>query len=38
MRCSSCGETYERETLERLGHLEYLLAWLDERVEELWRS
>jgi hypothetical protein len=35
LRCSACGEAFERETLERLGHLEYLLTWLDERAEML---
>jgi hypothetical protein len=35
LRCSSCGEAFDRETLEKLGHLEYLLGWLDERAEEL---
>jgi hypothetical protein len=35
LRCSACGEAFERETLERLGHLEYLLAWLDDRAEKL---
>jgi hypothetical protein len=35
LRCSACGEAYESKVLEKLGHLEYLLSWLDERVEAL---
>jgi hypothetical protein len=35
LRCSACGEAFDRKTLERLGHLEYLLAWLEERAEKL---
>ena len=35
LRCSACGEAFKREAIERLTHLEYLLAWLDERAEKL---
>ncbi len=30
-KCSSCGETYDRSALETLEHLDYVLAWLDQR-------
>jgi hypothetical protein len=30
-KCSSCGEAYDRTSLETLEHLDYVLAWLDER-------
>jgi len=30
--CANCGLTYERDSAETLSHLEYLLAWLDERA------
>lgn len=29
VECSQCGAAFERDTVERLGHLEYLLSWLD---------
>ena len=35
LKCSACGEAYERTTLETLQHVEYLLAWLNERAETL---
>jgi len=28
LKCSSCGEVYERESLETLHHLEYILSWI----------
>jgi hypothetical protein len=28
LKCSACGETFERAALEQLGHLDYLLHWL----------
>jgi hypothetical protein len=31
LRCGDCGETYDRDTLERFQHLGYLLDWLDEQ-------
>jgi len=35
LKCPTCGEAYERDALETLQHIEYLLAWLDERAEAL---
>jgi len=35
LKCSACGHVYDRDPLETLQHLEYLLAWLDERAEAL---
>ena len=35
LKCSACGEAYDRHTLETLQYLEYLLAWLDERADTL---
>jgi len=32
-KCSACGEAYDRASLETLEHLEYLLAWLDDRQQ-----
>jgi hypothetical protein len=29
VKCSHCGEAYERGLLEELGHLEYLQKWVD---------
>ncbi|MBI3241861.1 MAG: hypothetical protein HYZ49_06150 [Chloroflexi bacterium] len=34
-KCSSCGETYDRSALEKLEHLDYVLAWLDEQAKDL---
>ena len=31
LRCHACGEIYDRRALERLQHLDYLLAWLEAR-------
>ena len=38
LRCSSCGEVYDRLDFERLQHLEYLLAWLGERSSVIGKS
>jgi hypothetical protein len=35
LKCSACGEAYDRATLETFQHLEYLLAWLDEQAPTL---
>ncbi len=35
LKCSSCGEMYDRATLEKFQHLEFLRAWLDDHVVEL---
>jgi hypothetical protein len=35
LKCSSCGQSYDRATLETLQYLQYTLAWLDERAEVL---
>ncbi len=35
LKCRSCGQSYERATLETLQHLQYTLAWLDERAAVL---
>jgi hypothetical protein len=35
LQCSACGEAYERDVLETLQHLEYLLTWLHERTDTL---
>jgi hypothetical protein len=35
LKCTSCGEAYNRESLETLEHLKYLIAWLDERITSL---
>ena len=35
LKCSTCGEAYERDTLETFQHLEYLLVWLNERAHTL---
>jgi hypothetical protein len=35
LKCSACGEAYDRSALETLQHVEYLLTWLEERVETL---
>jgi len=32
-KCSSCGEAYDRAALETLEHLNYVLAWLDQREQ-----
>jgi hypothetical protein len=29
LKCGSCGEVFDREGLETLQHIEYLLSWLD---------
>ncbi|MEE8389635.1 MAG: hypothetical protein V3S14_02415, partial [Anaerolineae bacterium] len=35
LKCSACDEAYDRNTLETLQHLEYLLVWLRERADKL---
>jgi hypothetical protein len=35
LKCGACGEAYDRDTLETLQHVEYLVAWLDERATAL---
>ena len=35
VKCSHCGETYERGPLEELGHLEYLQKWVDKYHADL---
>jgi hypothetical protein len=35
LKCSACGESYERGALEELQHLEYLLAWLESQADSL---
>lgn len=35
LKCSACGQAWDRASFETLQHLEYLLAWLDERAEAL---
>ena len=32
-KCTSCGEAYDRSALETIEHLDYVLAWLDEREQ-----
>ena len=32
-KCSSCGEAYDRTSLETLEHLDYVLAWLNQREQ-----
>ena len=38
LECSACGTAYDRGKLERLGHLEYVLAWLDSRAPRIGRG
>ncbi len=33
LKCSACGEVYDRQQLEQFHHLEYLLKWLDEQAK-----
>ncbi|MCP4536760.1 MAG: hypothetical protein GY832_06405 [Chloroflexi bacterium] len=35
LKCSTCGEAYDRDTLETFQHMEYLLDWLNERARIL---
>ncbi|MES0344178.1 MAG: hypothetical protein ABUK16_08695, partial [Anaerolineales bacterium] len=35
LKCSSCGEVYERESLEILHHLEYLLSWISKQEKAI---
>src|SRR3972149_4592727 len=35
LKCSACGEVYDRAALETLQHTEYLLAWIEERAASL---
>jgi len=35
LKCSSCGEIYERESLETLLHLEYLLSWISKQEKAI---
>jgi hypothetical protein len=35
VKCSHCGEAYERGLLEELGHLEYLQKWVDKYHADL---
>lgn len=35
LKCGACGQAYDRDRLETFQHLEYLLAWLDERATTL---
>ncbi len=32
LKCGACGEVYDRDALETLQHVEYLVAWLEERA------
>lgn len=35
VKCAACGQIYSRSALEHLGHLEFLVAWLDEHQADL---
>ena len=35
VKCSHCGEAFERGQLEELGHLEYLQKWVDKYHADL---
>lgn len=35
LKCSACGEAYDRAELETLQHLEYVAHWLDQEAGEL---
>ncbi len=35
LKCSSCGEIYQRQTIEEFEHVNYLLEWIDEQREVL---
>ncbi len=35
LKCSSCGEVYERESLETLHHLEYILSWITKQKKAI---
>ncbi len=35
VKCAACGQVCSRPALERLSHLEFLLAWLDEHQADL---
>jgi len=35
LKCGACGEVYDRDALETLQHVEYLVAWLEERAAVL---
>ena len=35
VKCSHCGEAFERGLLEELGHLEYLQKWVDKYRADL---
>ena len=35
VKCSHCGEAFERGLLEELGHLEYLQKWVDKHRAEI---
>jgi hypothetical protein len=35
VKCAGCGSAFDREQLETLGHVDYLLQWLDDHQETL---
>ena len=35
VKCSHCGESFERGLLEELGHLDYLQKWVDEHRSDI---
>src|SRR5215216_3195565 len=35
VKCSHCGESFERGALEELGHLDYLQKWVDEHRSDI---
>src|SRR5512138_3008584 len=35
VRCSNCGETFERGVIEELAHLNYLQNWVEKHREEI---
>ncbi|HLF74932.1 MAG TPA: hypothetical protein VI524_11330, partial [Anaerolineales bacterium] len=35
VKCSHCGESFERGLLEELGHLDYLQKWMDEHRADI---
>lgn len=38
VKCSSCGEVFDEESLETLHHLEYLVEWIDNQEDKLDRN
>lgn len=38
VKCSSCGEVFDGESLETLHHLEYLVEWIDDQEDKLDRN